>query len=418
MNLKVLGGLTFILLVAFAFGCVINPQSDITTNNNVLILNDSGWTQDGVHTTAEANNKFAFDLYKKYSSEFKDENVFFSPYSISSAFAMVYEGARGKTADEIEKVFHFSNNASELRTSFAHIYNLINAGSTNYILRTANALWAQKDFPFSQGYLNVIERYYGGKATNVDFVNNREAARQMINNWVEEQTNGKIKDLISKGVLNSATRLVLTNAIYFKGNWSHQFDKDATHKEDFVTPSGNVSVDMMYIKDDFNYYEDNETQVLELPYEGENLSMIVFLPKNNLSTFESNLSVEKIKDLTSKLHSMEVEVYIPKFKFETKYFMSNDLKEMGMPTAFSTGADFTGMHEKGDLLIQSVIHQAYIDVNEEGTEAAAATSISLGITAVKEPIIFKADRPFMFVILDKNTDEILFMGRVTEPKYI
>ena len=402
-------------LVVFALGCTLKNSS--INSSNFVTLNDSGWTPQGVHAISEANNKFAVDLYKKYSSEFENKNVFFSPYSISSAFAMVYEGAHGKTADEIRDVFYFPNDTNELRTSFAHIYNLINTPNKNYILRTANALWVQKDFPFSQDYLNLVEQYYGGKATNVDFINKREEARQTINSWVEEQTNGKIKDLIPRGMLNSLTRLVLTNAIYFKGNWGHQFDKGATHEENFTTPDGNISIDMMYIKEDFPYYEDNETQVLELPYKG-NLSMIVFLPKGNLSDFESNLSIEKINELTSKLHNTEVRVYLPKFKFETKYFMANDLKEMGMPTPFSYGADFTGMSKKGGLLIQSVIHQAYIDVNEEGTEAAAATGVAVGATAYFPQTVFHANHPFMFIILDKNTDEILFMGRVVEPKYI
>jgi serpin B len=400
---------TILLLVAVALGCTLKEKSTF------IPLDDSNWTQEGINSIADANNKFAVDLYKKYSNEFEDENVFFSPYSISSAFAMVYEGARGRTAEEIKDVFYFPNNTAELRTSFAHMYNLINAPNKHYILKTANALWVQKDFPLSQNYLDVVEKFYGGKATNVDFVNNAEGARQTINSWVEEQTNGKIKDLIPKGVLNSLTHLVLINVIYFKGNWGHQFDKDATHKENFTTAEGNVSVDMMFIEEDFPYYENNETQVLELPYKGGNVSMIVFLPKSNLSSFEANLSLEKIEDLIDKLHTQKVEVYIPKFKFETKYFMSEDLKEMGMSTAFSPGADFSGISSRGGLLIQEVIHQAYIDVNEEGTEAAAATAISVGITALPTTAVFKANHPFMFLILDKDTNEILFMGRVLNP---
>ncbi len=413
MNSKFLMGIVVIFAVAIVFGCVTTPKN--ITSKDAIILKDSGWTSQGFNAVAEANNKFAIDLYKKYSTEFENQNVFFSPYSISSAFAMVYEGARGRTAKEIKNVFYFPGNTSELRTSFAHIYNILNTPNENYTLRTANALWAQKDFPFSQHYFDIIEEFYGGKVTNLNFAD-EESARNIINTWIEQQTNGKIKDLIPKGVLNSATRLVLTNAIYFKGNWSHQFNKNATHKEDFITPDGNISVDMMYIKEDFPYYEKNETQVLELPYKG-NLSMIVFLPRS-LDDFENSLSVEKINDLTSKLHSEEVRVYLPRFKFETKYFMANDLKEMGMPTPFSYGADLTGMSKKGGLLIQSVIHQAYIDVNEEGTEAAAATEVSVGITAVQmhQPV-FRANHPFMFIIEDKNTGEILFMGRVTNPEY-
>ncbi|MCD6575559.1 MAG: serpin family protein [Nanoarchaeota archaeon] len=412
MDKKVLAGIALLFLVVFVFGCINQPQ-----HNEVIKLNDTGWTQSSVASIAKSNNEFAIDLYLKYASNFNDENVFFSPYSVSSAFAMVYEGADGKTAGEIKDVFHFPENRSELRVSFAHIYNILNSENENYTLKTANALWAQKDYPFSQEYFDTIKNYYGGKVTNVDFINKSEEARRMINSWVESQTNDKIKDLIPPNVLTPDTRLVLTNAIYFKGNWTHPFDKDSTHEETFQSPKGNISVDMMYVKADFNYYENDEVQVLELPYEGENLSMVVFLPKGDLSDFENNLSLEKIENLTQQMSKKEVSVYLPKFKFETKYFMVDDLKEMGMPTAFSANADFTGMSKRGGLFIQNVIHQAYIDVNEEGTEAAAATGIVVGVTGIIEPTIFKADHPFMFVILEENTGEMLFVGRVMSPNY-
>jgi len=413
MEKEYLIGLLIIIIVTSSLGCVYMSKE-------IIKPNDNNWTQKGVNYTAQSNNKFAIDLYLRYAHAFKDENIFFSPYSISSAFAMVYEGARGKTAEEIKDVFCFPNDTTELRTSFAHIYNILNVGSSNYTLRTANALWAQEDFPFSQNYLNVAKNYYGGKVTNVDFVSNREKARHLINNWVEEQTNGKIKDLIPKGTLDGTTRLVLTNAIYFKGNWTNQFDKNATREDTFYSPNGTINVSMMYTKRYFSYFENDEVQVLELPYNGGNLSMILFLPKGNLDNFENDLSLEKIENLIQQLHINVVRVYLPKFKFETKYFMVDDLREMGMPTPFSPDADFTGMSSKNGLFIKDVIHQAYIDVNEEGTEAAAATSISVEITAIDHEsrnIVFRADRPFMFLVLEKNTGEILFMGHVTAPRY-
>ena len=416
MNSKVLIGIVVVFAIALVFGCVTIPKN--ITSKDSTVLKDSSWTSQGINAVAEANNKFAIDLYKKYSTEFENQNIFFSPYSISSAFAMVYEGARGRTAEEIKNVFYFPGNTSELRTSFAHIYNLINAGSTNYTLRTANALWVQKDFPISTEYLSIVRNYYGGDVVKVDFKNNPSGANQMINKWMDKQTKGKIKDISLHTDL--FTRFIITNAVYFKGNWSHQFDKNATHKENFTTSNGNISVDTMHIEEDFPYYEDNEVQVLELPYRGK-LSMVIFLPKGNLSDFESNLSLEKMNDVLNNLYTEDVIVYLPKFKFEKGYDLTGDLSSMGIKTPFSANANFSGVSKLENLFIQDVIHKTYIDVNEEGTEAAAVTAVSMSITSALSPppkiFIFRANHPFVFLIMDKRADEILFMGRVTNPEY-
>ena len=372
-------------------------------------------------SVVDANNKFAFDLYSEYKSE--EGNVFFSPYSIETALAMTYEGAKGKTADEMQKVLHFPQDDNARRQGFLSIYNGINEKDKKYLLSTANALWAQKDYPFLQDYFGLTEKYYGGKVTNLDFAAETEKSRQTINLWVEEKTNDKIKDLIPQGAIDAMTRLVLTNAIYFKGNWSIQFDKKDTQEQDFkVSPEKTVKAQMMSMtgeKANFNYYENDDLQALELPYDGKELSMLILLPKGpDLSSLEDSIDPEKLTSLKNSMNERQVDVYLPRFKFETKYFMAGTLKGMGMPTAFSSDADFSGMTGKKDLYISEVIHQAYVEVNEEGTEAAAATGVIMGVTAVLEPPkipVFRADHPFIFLIQDKSTGNVLFMGRVSDP---
>jgi len=375
-------------------------------------------------SVVNANNQFAFDLYSKYKS--KDGNIFFSPYSISSAIAMTYEGARGQTAEEMQAVFHFPQDASIRRDSFLKIYQQINKKDKKYKLTTANALWAQKDYSFLEDYFKLIKDYYGGKATNLDFINETEKSRLTINSWVEEQTNDKIKDLIPPRILSSFTRLLLTNAIYFKGYWFKRFDKDSTEEGDFrVTPVNKIKARMMrLIAEEENYVETDRLQILELPYEGGELSMLILLPKDDdLRSVEESLSSQNLSEWKKLLREEKVNVYLPRFKFETKYFMAEDLKGMGMPAAFTPGidfggkADFSGMTGNKRLNIYEVIHQAFVDVNEEGTEAAAATAVLMkgGSAAPRIVKTFKADHPFIFLIQEKATGNILFVGRVTDP---
>lgn len=374
----------------------------------------------------EANNYFAIDYYSRLKD--KDSNLFFSPFSISSAFAMVYEGAVGETANEIRSVFYFPENREVVRTGYASLFDEISKNSGQYTLDTANALWMLQDFPFSQDYIKNIENYYGGKAENLDFKNSPDESRVTINNWVKARTNNKITDLLPFGTVNSMTKLVLTNATYFKGAWVKQFLKSDTLEQEFRVDRGHtVRVPMMQRTDDdaiFNYFENSNLQILELTYFGDDLSMLLLLPKNNnLNNLENMLSVENIKKWHQSLNEQRVKVYIPKFKFETSYLMTDDLKAMGMLLPFSNAANFSPMTSTGkrELKIDTVIHKAFIEVGEEGTEAAAATAISMpppGSTLSndkpKTPV-FRADHPFIFLIQQKNTGNILFMGRVVNP---
>ena len=381
---------------------------------------DAGSTQQEIQEVVNANNKFAFELYSELDKA-EQENMFYSPYSISAALAMTYEGAKGQTADEIKSVFHFPE-SSTLRPNFAAIYNEINKKDKSYKLSTGNALWVQQDYKFLDEYLSNVEKYYGGKVANLDFVRETEKSRQTINTFIEEQTNNKIKDLIPQWGLDASIRLVLTNAIYFKGTWTWEFDKSDTREQDFkITPTNVVKTPMMYMDNDkaeFSYADVGDLQILELPYKGDGISMLILLPTENLDSIEPLLTVEKLEEWKGQMRKDKLEsIYLPKFEFDTKYFMADTLSALGMPTAFSAGnADFSGMDGSRDLFINAVIHQAYIKVDEEGTEAAAATAVSVVIgSAGPSRKIFRADHPFMFIIQEKETGNILFMGRVTDP---
>ena len=278
---------------------------------------DSGMTQSGLAETVNGNNKFAFEIYNKYSDG--DENVLISPYSISTAFSILHEGAREQTANEIKDVFHFPDDEVK-RSSFARLHNSFNDGSAEYELSTANALWAQKDYPFLEEYFSTVKKYYGSGIANVDFKSNPEGAREIINTWVEEQTNDKIKDLFAKDTITTDTRLVITNTVYFKGEWENKFDEDETTERDFYIGSDNkIKTPMMHFYDEeirFNYAETDDLQVLEMPYKGEKLSMLIFLPKDSdLEGLESNFDEGKLNELKSSFRNSDVDILIPKFKF-------------------------------------------------------------------------------------------------------
>jgi serpin B len=390
-------------------------------NEKMVKADDQGATVEGGQAIIQANNEFAFDLYPRLSTKNADENIFYSPYSILVALTMTYEGAKGTTAKEMQSVLHIPDDADIRRPNFARIYNAINEQEKEYALSTANALWAQRDFMFLKEYTNTIETYYGGRVTNCDFIGAPEQARETINTWVADNTNQKIKDLIPRGVINDGTRLVLTNAIYFKGTWVLQFDESETFEEDFHTGAGNtVKVPMMRLTGPdarFKYAATDELQILELPYKGEDLAMYILLPRGkDLSAIEGSLNPDALSGWQGMLREQRVHIFIPKFKFTTKYFMGQTMGDMGMPTAFSSNADFSGMTGSRDLFISEVIHQAFVEVNEEGTEAAAATGVVMEITAVQpEMPVFRADHPFVFIIQDIETENILFMGRVCDP---
>jgi len=354
----------------------------------------------GKEKVAEGNNIFALDLYAKLKKE--EGNLFFSPYSISTALAMTYAGARSDTALQMADVLHFNLPQDDLHPAFSGLIQELEASpeKSGYQLSIANALWGQQGYPFLKGFLSLIEQSYGGGFYEVDFEKQTEKARKTINNWVEEKTRNKIKELILPLDLTSLTTLVLTNAIYFKGYWLSQFKKENTKNTSFKLITGEeVDSPMMYQKSKFNYCENNTVQILEMPYIGDELSMVILLPKdeNGLKQLEGRLTIDNFKNWTSMLRKQEVNVWIPKFKTTSRFYLEEILKQMGMSNAFSLPpADFSGMTGVKDLFISKVIHKAFVDVNEEGTEAAAATAVVMtkGISMAKT---FRADHPFIFI---------------------
>jgi serpin B len=339
---------------------------------------------------------------------------------------MTSAGARGETASQMAKALHFTLPQERLHPAAAELIRRmtvppVTGGKATYQLLVANALWGQKGYGFLPEFLNLAKTHYGAGLNEADFVGAPEEARQKINAWVEDKTNKKIQDLITPGVLNELTRLVLVNAVYFKGDWVSKFDKARTRDEPFVLITGqNVNAPMMSQTGKFGYAEVEDAQLLEMPYVGGVLSMVIVLPKkaDGLPTLEQQLTSETLAEWLGKVHKTEVRVAVPRFKMTCQFSLNQALMALGMVDAFTPDrADFSGMNGRRDLYISAALHKAFVDVNEEGTEAAAATGVVVGITsAPMEPIIFRADHPFLFAIRDTRTGAMLFVGRVMNPK--
>jgi serpin B len=376
-----------------------------------------------VRAVVKGNTEFALSLYGKLRAQ--SGNLFCSPYSVSTALAMTYAGARGQTAAEMAKALDFTLDPGHLHPAFGALQQQLIQGSGpkhGYQLNVANALWGQEHFGFLPDFLNLTRRDYGAGLREVDFKADPEAARRVINTWVEQQTHDKIKDLLPQGLLTTATRLVLTNAIYFKGFWAEPFKKANTQHEPFkLAGGGQVQVPLMHRKDHFKYHDGGDFQALELPYKGKDLSMVVLLPKkvNGLAALEGRLTTANLAAWLDRLREQEVQVALPRFKVTRAFNLNKVLEALGMRRAFIPGgADFTGMSGSNGrkLFIQAVVHKAFVDVNEEGTEAAAATGVAEGQEA--EPVappVFRADHPFVFLIRDNRSGSILFLGRLTNP---
>ncbi len=369
------------------------------------------------------SNAFAVDLYAQLSKQ--PGNLFFSPESISTAFGMAYAGAHGETATEMQHVLHFTLPPDRLHPAMGALLTEMNAQHKGYELHVADALWAQQDASFEQNYLKLVQSDYGAGFHRVNFKISPDGVRATINAWVEKQTNDKIKDLIGQGALNSSTRLVLTNAIYFKGDWQDPFDGEATQKEEFhLSATQWVMAPMMHRTGGYSYYDGGTFQALELPYAGNEISMVVLLPKetDGLPALEKSFASGVAGEWIKKLEPVDkVILTLPRFTMTQQFELSSALSAMGMAQAFSSSADFSGMTGKPDFSISAAIHKAYIDVNEKGTEAAAATAIVMYATAMRReapeppPIVFRADHPFLFILLDTQSGSMLFLGRVADP---
>ncbi len=388
---------------------------------SMLCAGQAQQAQDDVRTIAKGSNEFACKLFSQLSQ--KKGNSFFSPYSISSALAMTYAGARGRTAEQMAGVLGFSLPQEKLFPAMSELMDRLNASGKDYKLYIANALWAQKGYPFAPAFQQTVGKYFGAGFREVDYTleKTREQARLMINAWTEEKTANRIKELIKPSVLDELTRLVLTNAIYFKGTWASPFKTSGTRNMPFaLSGTEKADVPMMNQTGQFGYTEDGNVQVLEMRYAGGDLSMVVLLP-TAASSVEKLAEVlpQKLDHWLARISGETVYVSLPKFQVEQEFLLNDQLIALGMPDAFSaTLADFSGMQADGKsaLYISDVIHKAFVEVNEEGTEAAAATAVVMGLKSISLPAEFKADHPFLFLIRDVRTKTILFMGRVSDPR--
>jgi serpin B len=385
-------------------------------------MNSLTTTETAVSPLVQSNTEFALALYNRLRPA--AGNLFFSPYSISTALAMTYAGARGETAVQMAQTLRFHMDEAALHPAFGHLEAMLNEieQKGDIQLRVANALWPHVKYKFLPEYLALLAKYYGTSVTAVDYAEQAEAARQAINAWVEEKTANKITNLIPAGVLNALTRLVLVNAIYFKGNWASQFDEESTSDMPFwITVDKQVETPMMRQTGEFGYADRNGMQILELPYIGGDLSMVVLLPDeiDGLTRLEDRLTTETLNRWTTGLQPIEVKLFLPKFKMTFAVRLDETLKAMGMVDAFSeNSANFAGMDGRADwLYIAAVLHKAFVEVNEEGTEAAAATAVVMAARAAppQPPPVFRADHPFLFLIRENSTGSILFWGRVTNP---
>jgi serpin B len=375
-------------------------------------------------TLAKESNAFAVDLYGKLSSQ--PGNLFFSPASISSAFAMAYAGAHGGTATEMASTLRFTLPPDRLHPAMGAFLAQLNGAHSNYELHLANALWAEKDQHFLPDYTALMKADYAAGFHPVDFKANHEAARALINTWVADQTKQKILNLVPADAVTPLTRLILTNAIYFKAAWANQFTKSQTQSEDFhLSGTKSAKADLMHETKGGQYFRGPAFQALELPYKSDELSMIVLLPDSpdGLSALEKTLTAANLNKWMSSLAYQEtIVVTVPRFKVTQQFELSSALESLGMKMAFHPGqADFSGMTGDKTFSISAAIHKAYIDVDETGTEAAAATAVIMSAMAMRPmappppPIVFRADHPFLFLIRDNSSGAILFLGRLTDP---
>lgn len=368
---------------------------------------------------AAAANTIAFKFYSAEAA--KPGNIFFSPYSMYTAFSMAYEGAKGNTAGEIASVFSYPAKPEELRSAAAGLKKSLAAAAAGAEFTQANSFWAQKGYKFLPAYLKTLKTVYGAEARNADFLGATEKARGEINAWTAGKTKGKIKELFPADSLTALTRLVLVNAVYFKGQWKAPFKKDMTFEADFTRAGGDkVKASMMAAPGtrDADYAENEEFQALRLPYKGGGLSMLVLLPKpeKTVADLEKGLDAAKLDGIRKSLAAEKVKVFLPKFSFSAGFKLNDALAGLGMPTAFTDKADFSGMNGRKDLYIQNAFHKAFVEVSEEGTEAAAATGVAMGLKSMPmDLLVFRADRPFLFFIEDTKSGLLLFMGRMEDP---
>jgi serpin B len=369
----------------------------------------------------QGNNAFALQLYGQLRTT--PGNLFFSPYSISTCLAMTYAGARGDTEAQMARVFHFPGGQAQVHSSFGELqHQLGEAAKQGIELNIANALWAEKDPPLLPAFLQIARTEYQANVNQADFRTAAEPARAEINHWVAQQTKDKIQEILPPGSIDAMTRMVLANAIYFKGTWTKQFEKGETLNQPFhLSGVRQVEAPLMHHMDEVRYMQETNFQAVELPYKTGELAMVVLLPRqvDGCGALEARLTPALLSQSLSQMRKQKVELFLPRFKLESKFELQQILAKMGMSDAFGTKADFSGMDGTRNLFISAVFHKAWGEVNEEGTEAAAATAVTIKRSAIiREPAlppVFRADHPFVFFIRDTRSGSLLFLGRLANP---
>jgi serpin B len=414
----------FILATLILAGCSqFSAEANLVESDLPRDTSPSVSTQD-LTDLADGNQAFALDLYRALLKE-EDGNLFYSPYSISVALAMTYAGARGVTEREMAEVMHFTLSQDRLHPAFNALDLLLSGRGggdegeedEGFQLNIANALWGQKGYEFLPEFLDVLAENYGAGLRVLDFGQEPEKARQIINDWVYEKTEEKIQDLLPEGILDAATRLVLTNAVYFNAKWHHPFQESETRDGVFHLLDGShVTVPLMSQTTSLRYDEGDGYQVIELPYTGDELAMDIFLPsEGTFESFEGSLTSERVNGILENLEPVSILLNMPKFEYESDMSLREVLIEMGMPSAFGNGVDFSGMDGTKNLTIEDVVHKAFVSVDEVGTEAAAATAVIVAESAMMGQAEMTIDRPFIFLIRDIETGTVLFVGRVVNP---
>ncbi len=374
---------------------------------------------------AQATNEFARDLFDELQTG--EGNLFFSPASIELALVMAWNGARGETAAEMARALRlpapYADEFSSVTGAFGQLQSQLEPREGTYTLNIANRLWGQEGYSFKESFLSDLDTHFGAGLQELDFRGDSESSRLTINDWVAEKTEQKIVDLLAPGTVDASTRLVLTNAIYFLGDWQHPFSASATTDRPFFLADGTeIRTSTMYQSRSFRYAADGLTQVLALPYKGDQMEMLIILPQEKLGLpqLEKVIDQKVVEAWSADLTSTRVKVQLPRFSLRDDFSLAKVLARLGMGGAFTSGADFSGMTGRPELAISDVVHKSFVDVDEKGTEAAAASAANMMLTsAPMEPakvVEFIADHPFLFLIRDVDTGTILFLGRMADPR--
>ncbi|MDD2636281.1 MAG: serpin family protein [Bacteroidales bacterium] len=362
------------------------------------------------------NNKFAFELFSKISST-DTTNVFISPISISTALSMTYDGAKGRTAKEMRKTLGFTRSKEDSHKEFTKLLSHYRNNKVSFFT-IVNAAFAQQKYNFLESYFDLLKDY-NAVIKQADFMDDikREQARNEINQWVMDNTNNKIEELLDKSAVDKMTRLILLNAIHFKADWKHAFPEDKTRQMIFHHPNRQYIAAFMHLRRNFKYHSDNNLTVLELPYKNDDASLFILLPseKCHIDDFINNFDYSQFDELSKSLTDTKIDLLIPKFKIEAKYKLKKTLISLGMETAFTTKANFKNMTGRSDLMIDDVIHQSFIEIDEKGTEAAAATAVVVRQKSVPQVTYVNLNRPFVFIIKENYKNSILFIGKFMNP---